>query len=59
LTSCASPLPLHDIGRWVSDRILLKPAKLTDEEFEEMKQHTVFGRDAILAAERKLGNTSF
>ena len=52
--------PLHDIGKvGVSDRILLKPAKLTDEEFEEMKQHTVFGRDAILAAERKLGNTSF
>jgi len=52
--------PLHDIGKvGVSDRILLKPAKLTDEEFEEMKQHTVYGRDAILAAERKLGNTSF
>jgi len=52
--------PLHDIGKvGVSDRILLKPAKLTDEEFEEMKQHTVYGRDAILVAERKLGNISF
>jgi adenylate cyclase len=52
--------PLHDIGKvGVSDRILLKPDKLTEEEFKEMKQHTVYGRDAILAAERKLGNTSF
>jgi CHASE2 domain-containing sensor protein len=52
--------PLHDIGKvGISDRILMKPGKLTDQEFEEMKRHTVFGRDAILAAERKLGNTSF
>ncbi len=52
--------PLHDIGKvGVSDRILLKPGKLTDQEFEEMKQHTIYGRDTILAAERKLGNTSF
>jgi adenylate cyclase len=52
--------PLHDIGKvGVSDRILLKPGKLTDQEFEEMKQHTVYGRDTILAAERKLGKRSF
>jgi len=52
--------PLHDIGKvGVSDRILLKPGKLTDQEFEEMKQHTVYGRDTILAAEKKLGERSF
>jgi len=52
--------PLHDIGKvGVSDRILLKPGKLTEQEFEEMKRHTVYGRDTILVAERKLGNTSF
>jgi putative two-component system response regulator len=52
--------PLHDIGKvGVSDRILLKPGKLTEQEFEEMKQHTIYGRDTILAAERKLGNVSF
>lgn len=52
--------PLHDIGKvGVPDKILLKPGKLTDQEFEEMKQHTVYGRDAIVAAERKLGNISF
>jgi putative two-component system response regulator len=52
--------PLHDIGKvGVSDRILLKRGKLTEQKFEEMKQHTVYGRDTILAGERKLGNTSF
>jgi CHASE2 domain-containing sensor protein len=52
--------PLHDIGKvGVSDKILLKPADLTADEFEEMKRHTVYGRDAILSAERKLGNLSF
>ena len=52
--------PLHDIGKvGVPDRILLKPGKLTDEEFEEMKKHTAYGRDAILTAERKMGSSSF
>ena len=52
--------PLHDIGKvGVSDRILLKPGKLTDQEFEEMKKHTIYGRDALFSAERKLGTISF
>ncbi|MEE8429739.1 MAG: HD domain-containing phosphohydrolase, partial [Candidatus Desulfatibia sp.] len=53
--------PLHDIGKvGVPDRILLKTGKLTDEEFEEMKKHTIYGRDAIVAAEQKLnGKSSF
>jgi putative two-component system response regulator len=52
--------PLHDIGKvGVSDRILLKPGKLTEQEFEEMKHHTIYGRDAILSAEKKLGERSF
>jgi putative two-component system response regulator len=47
--------PLHDIGKvGIPDRILLKPGKLTPEEFEIMKTHTTLGRDAILAAERVL-----
>lgn len=47
--------PLHDIGKvGVPDCILLKPGKLTDEEFEQMKQHAVYGRDAIIEAERRL-----
>ena len=52
--------PLHDIGKvGVSDRILLKPGKLTDQEFDEMKKHTVYGRDALFSAEKKLGTISF
>ncbi|MES9903611.1 MAG: two-component system response regulator [Sedimenticola sp.] len=45
--------PLHDIGKvGVPDHILLKPGKLTTEEFDEMKRHTTYGRDALAAAER-------
>jgi putative two-component system response regulator len=48
--------PLHDIGKvGIPDRILLKPGKLTPEEFEVMKTHTTLGRDAILNAEKELG----
>jgi len=36
---------LHDIGKVaINDRLLLKPGPLTVEEFDEIKQHTVFGR---------------
>lgn len=52
--------PLHDIGKvGVPDTILLKPAKLTSDEFEIMKKHTVYGRDALLKAEAGLGSNSF
>jgi putative two-component system response regulator len=52
--------PLHDVGKvGVRDHILLKPGRLTDEEFEEMKKHTTYGRDALLATERKLGQDTF
>jgi len=52
--------PLHDVGKVsIPDSILLKPDRLTDEEFTEMKRHTTRGRDALAAAERKLGGNSF
>ena len=36
--------PLHDVGKiGTPDSILLKPGKLTEEEFEEMKKHTSIG----------------
>ena len=48
--------PLHDIGKiGIPDHILLKPGKLTDHEFEVMKEHTLLGRKAIEGAERRLG----
>jgi len=48
--------PLHDIGKvGIPDSILRKPGKLTEDEFEEMKKHTVYGRNAIQTAEQKFG----
>ena len=48
--------PLHDIGKiGIPDHILLKPGKLTDNEFEVVKEHTLLGRKAIEGAERRLG----
>lgn len=36
--------PLHDVGKIkISDVILNKPGKFTPEEFEVMKEHTLFG----------------
>ncbi len=47
--------PLHDIGKvGIPDSILLKNDKLTYEEFEIMKKHTIIGRDAIINAEKML-----
>ncbi len=47
--------PLHDIGKvGIPDHILLKPGKLTDEEFEIMKTHTTLGRQALERAERSM-----
>ncbi|MBR4758817.1 MAG: HD domain-containing protein [Lachnospiraceae bacterium] len=43
--------PLHDVGKiQVSDVILNKPGRLTEEEFEIMKTHTTAGRDVIQQA---------
>ena len=48
--------PLHDIGKiGIPDANLLKPGKLTVDEFEIMKTHTTLGRRAIEEAERRLG----
>ncbi|MEI6669774.1 MAG: response regulator [Acidobacteriota bacterium] len=50
--------PLHDIGKvGIPDRILLKPGRLSADEFEIMKTHTTLGRNAIEQAEAQLGLT--
>ena len=47
--------PLHDIGKvGIPDRILLKPGKLTTEEFEIMKTHSKCGYNALLNAENSV-----
>lgn len=44
--------PMHDIGKvGVRDGILLKPGPLTEEEFNEMKQHAMYGADILRTAE--------
>ena len=50
--------PLHDIGKvGIPDQILLKPGKLTPEEFEVMKTHTTLGYEAIVRAEQTHGTS--
>ncbi len=43
---------LHDVGKIaIPDKILLKPGRLTDEEFEYMKSHTTRGYELLKALE--------
>ena len=51
---------LHDVGKIsISDSILKKPGKLTDEEFKEMKKHTVYGYDIIEKIEQSTPENAF
>ncbi|MCL2367304.1 MAG: response regulator [Oscillospiraceae bacterium] len=51
---------LHDVGKIaISDSILNKPGKLTDEEFEIMKTHSQIGADAIGRMEKNTKDSSF
>lgn len=52
--------PLHDIGKvGVPDHILLKPGRLTPEEFELMKQHAEFGRKIIFSTAQRIEGENF
>lgn len=52
--------PLHDIGKiHISDTILNKPGRLTDEEFETMKSHTTAGRNLLNQARKELGEYEY
>ncbi len=47
--------PLHDIGKvGIPDNILLKPGKLTDEEWKIMKRHTTYGAEVLRKADEHL-----
>ena len=51
---------LHDVGKvGVADAVLLKPARLTDDEFLEMQRHSTLGRDIVAgrghAGDRRVG----
>ncbi|MCX8124001.1 MAG: response regulator [Spirochaetes bacterium] len=51
---------LHDIGKvGISDSILLKPGKLTHDEFEIIKTHTTIGYNALKRASEEMGQDSF
>jgi putative two-component system response regulator len=51
--------PLHDIGKvGIPDRILLKPGKYTEDEYEFMKRHPALGREALESAQRVAGSAA-
>ncbi|ADH85435.1 HD domain-containing phosphohydrolase [Desulfurivibrio alkaliphilus] len=46
--------PLHDIGKvGIPDAILLKPGRLTAEEFAIMQEHATIGAETLLAVDRQ------
>lgn len=48
--------PLHDIGKvGLPDHLLHKTSAFTAEEYEEVKKHAAYGRDAIAKAESRAG----
>lgn len=52
--------PLHDIGKVaLADNILLKPAKLTPQEYEAMKAHTIYGGRILEGAHSKVLRTAY
>ena len=51
---------LHDVGKIsIRDDILMKPGKLTDNEFLEMKKHTDYGVEIIRRIERNTTESEF
>lgn len=42
---------LHDIGKvMISEDIIKKPSKLTPQEYEEVKKHTIYGYEILMEA---------
>ena len=56
---CTSSI-LHDIGKiGIPDAILLKPGKLTAEEFSVMQKHSEYGYNALVSAEKDTHDLPF
>lgn len=52
--------PLHDIGKVaIPDNILLKDGELMEDQFNQMKKHTLYGYDVLCSTEKILGENSF
>ena len=52
--------PLHDVGKIVvSDSILNKPGRLTDEEFAIMRSHTTAGKEILESAKGAVSESSY
>jgi len=52
--------PLHDVGKvGIRDSILLKPGKLTPEEYEVMKTHTIIGWETLRAVCERYPKNAF
>ena len=48
-------VPMHDIGKvGIPDEILLKPGKLSDQEFDLIKDHTVMGANLLASSTNPL-----
>ncbi len=52
--------PMHDIGKvGVKDGVLLKPGRLTADEYEEMKKHVTYGADVLRTAESNIAKQKY
>ena len=60
MNSVSQAAPMHDIGKISTpDSILQKPGKLTNEEFDIMKQHTVVGGELIKSSFADMDDKQF
>jgi putative two-component system response regulator len=60
ITNIYHAAPLHDIGKiGIPDSILLKPGKLTSEEFDVMKTHATIGATTLQAVQHRYPGNEF
>ena len=52
--------PLHDVGKIkIRDEILMKNAKLSDDEYEIMQKHTTYGKMLLESLQQNVPNETF